>query len=175
MLAKVFIHLPGEYGCKREAASHDRLCLKLNHCLSWQIAMCCIDPSARSPLPTGARQSGSSNLVLPDATASAAVPECVCIRMKQKKPSLNTLEHVRDERPHPPGQPCISRPLSWSAEATIPRVWEEFVIGLFASSTNPAATMRGWQAAKLQALRSPPPAGRVALEAKLRAAQHPGM
>ena len=122
-----------------------------------------------------ARQSDSSNLVLPDATASAAVPECVCIRMKQKKPSLNTLEHVRDERPHPPGQPCISRPLSWSAEATIPRVWEEFVIGLFASSTNPAATMRGWQAAKLQALRSPPPAVRVALEAKLRAAQHPGM
>ena len=29
MLVKVS-HLPGKYGCKRETASHDRLCLKLN-------------------------------------------------------------------------------------------------------------------------------------------------
>ena len=52
-------------------------------------------------------------------------------------------------------------------------VWEHFVIGLFASSINPAATMRRWQATKLRALRFPAPAFRVTLEAKPRAAQNP--
>ena len=93
--------------------------------------------------------------------------------MKQKKPRLNTLKHFRDGRPNPSGQPCIIRPLSWFAEGTIPRGWEDFVTGLFVSSTNPAATMHGSQAANLRALRSPPPAFRVMLEAKLRAAQKP--
>ena len=91
--------------------------------------------------------------------------------MKQKQPPLIALKHFRDGRPNPSGQPSIIRPLSWFAEETIPRDWEDFVTGLFASSTNPAATMHGSQAANLRALRSLPPAFRVTLEAKLRAAQ----